>query len=434
MLINALNRLLCNTNAVFLSIQGKGLKLLTEKERFIALCEEIHRDGIGELMNWLESSDFYTAPASTRYHGSRPGGLVTHSINVYEELKRSGLGYTMEWRELCAADYGVHTTRTRFFGVFRCDGKPIVWPKQTHGKRGTKDVENGTLEAWKPAYEILDFNIIAPSIFATKEEIKQKYSVRAVRPLKDNTLRRVARGLDKFILQSDEPFAVKLQQGQAATVAPYLVQYHTERSEHVRGQCVDEPIMTLDASNRYGVVCPILTKYYGNDEHGQDIRDPLHTVTAKDREGVILVHTKQVENLRPMRYLSDTMMVTSIGSVDKYGRWPCVREILNRWAGYTIKEDELLLKKICGEWYFIEDIGLRMLKTKEAYRAMGFAPDYVFNVDSDGQKITASKQMEKCGNAVCPDIAGLIAASNLPEYARTTVCRSMEEWRKSVVA
>lgn len=88
MLINALNRLLCNTNAVFLSIQGKGLKLLTEKERFIALCEEIHRDGIGELMNWLESSDFYTAPASTRYHGSRPGGLLTHSINVYEELKR----------------------------------------------------------------------------------------------------------------------------------------------------------------------------------------------------------------------------------------------------------------------------------------------------------------------------------------------------------
>lgn len=346
----------------------------------------------------------------------------------------SGLGYTMEWRELCAADYGVHTTRTRFFGVFRCDDKPIVWPKQTHGKRGTKDVMNGTLEAWKPAYEILDFNIAAPSIFATKEEIKQKYSVRAVRPLRDNTLKRVARGLDKFILHSDEPFVIQIQHRPVATVAPYLVQYHTERSEHVRGQCVDEPIMTLDASNRYGVVCPILTKYYGNDEHGQDIREPLHTVTAKDREGVILVHTKHVDDLHPVRYLSDTMMVTSINDPDKYGRWSCVRAILNKWAGYTIKENELLLKKICGEWYYIEDIGLRMLKTKEAYRAMGFARDYVFDVDFDGRKMTAKEQMEKCGNAVCPDIAGLIASSNLPEYAREDVCQSMAEWRKTIVA
>lgn len=345
-----------------------------------------------------------------------------------------GLGYSMEWKELCAADYGVHTTRTRFFGIFRCDGNPIIWPKQTHGKRGSKDVMDGIHKPWRPAYEILDFNIPAPSIFATKEEIKQKYSIRAVRPLRDNTLRRIARGLDKFVLKIDTPFVIESKQHSQSSHTPYLAQYHTERTEHVRGQCVDEPIMTLDASNRYGVVCPILTKYYGNDDHGQDICDPLHTVTAKDREGLIILGAKQISDIQPLRYLSETMMVTSIRNSVEYGRWACVREILNRWAGYAIGETELLLKKINGEWYYIEDIGLRMLKAKEAYQAMGFAKDYVFDVDFDGRKMTAKEQMEKCGNAVCPDIAGLIAASNLPEYAREDVCRSMAEWRKTIVA
>lgn len=108
--------------------------------------------------------------------------------------------------------------------------------------------------------------------------------------------------------------------------------------------------------------------------------------------------------------------------------------MLNRWAGYSLKDDEVLLKLIRDEWYYIVDIGLRMLKPKEAYRAMGFAPDYVFDVDFDGKKMTTTEQMEKCGNAVCPDLAGLITAANLPEYARDNVCRSMKEWRQSVVA
>lgn len=172
----------------------------------------------------------------------------------------------------------------------------------------------------------------------------------------------------------------------------------------------------------------------GMNDHGQDICDPLHTVTAKDREGLIILGAKQISDIQPLRYLSETMMVTTIRNSVEYGRWACVREILNRWAGYAIGETELLLKKINGEWYYIEDIGLRMLKAKEAYQAMGFAKDYVFDVDFDGRKMTAKEQMEKCGNAVCPDIAGLIAASNLPEYAREDVCRSMAEWRKTIVA
>lgn len=393
----------------------------------------------------------------------------------------AGLGYDMEWNELCAADFGVHTTRTRFFGVFRCDGRPIVWPKQTHGKRDSEAVLNGELAPWEPAADILDFSIPAPSIFATKDEIKEQYSIRAVRPLRDNTLRRITRGLDKFVLQSSKPFIVQVDRNKLAmpytctntsnatgaaadtplntvrtgggggqmVITPYLAQYHTEQSEKVRGQAVDEPIMTLDASNRYGVVCPILTKYYGNDDHGQNIEDPLHTVTARDREGLVLAHVCKFKGDNIGQHPSAPLQTITASAgefavihtrVTKYspgadmGRWPEVRKMLNRWAGYSLKDDEVLLKLIQNEWYYVVDIGLRMLKAKEAYRAMGFAPDYVFDVDFDGKKMTTSEQMEKCGNAVCPDLAGLITAVNLPEYARDTVCRSMKEWRSSVVA
>lgn len=357
----------------------------------------------------------------------------------------AGLGYEMDWKELCAADYGVHTTRTRFFGIFRCDGRPIVWPKQTHARRNSAEVLRGELLPWAPASEILDFSLPTPSIFDTKEDIKAKYSIRAVRPLRDNTLRRIARGLDKFVLKVNDPYTVCGQ----AVIAPYLAQYHTEQTENVRGQGLDEPIMTLDASNRYGVVAPILTKYYGNDAHGQDIEEPLHTVTARDREGLVLAHICKFKGDNIGQHPSDpiqTITATEGGfaviqtKVAKYssdsnmGRWPEVREMLNKWAGYNLKDNEVLLKNIHGDWYYILDIGLRMLKAKEAYRAMGFAPDYVFDVDTDGKKMTTSEQMEKCGNAVCPDLAGLITAANLPEYARAKICRSMEEWRSTVAA
>ena len=357
-----------------------------------------------------------------------------------------GLGYKMEWRELCAADYGVYTTRTRFFGVFRCDGKPIVWPKQTHAKRDSEAVLRGELEPWRQVADILDYDIPAPSIFDTKQEIMEKYSIRAVRPLRDNTMRRITRGLDKFILKSNDIYVVRSSNG---VKTPYLAQYHTERSEKVRGQGVNEPIMTLDASNRYGVVVPILTKYYGNDDHGQDIREPLHTVTARDREGLVLAHVCKFKGDNIGQHLSQPLQTVTASAgefavihtmVAKYrdgvnmGRWPEIRAMLNKWAGYDLKDDEVLLRMIDGDWYFLTDIGLRMLKAKEAYRAMGFAPDYMFAEDYEGRKMTNAEQMEKCGNAVCPDLAGLITAVNLPEYARPEICHSMEEWRMSVVA
>lgn len=119
-----------------------------------------------------------------------------------------GLGYDMDWKELCAADYGVPTIRERFFGVFRCDSQPIRWPETTHAKRGSREEQAVEKLPWVGAHTVIDWSIPAPSIFDTKEGIREKYGVRAVRPLADNTMRRVARGLDKFVLKEERPFIV----------------------------------------------------------------------------------------------------------------------------------------------------------------------------------------------------------------------------------
>ena len=100
-------------------------------------------------------------------------------------------GYAVEYRRLVAADYGTPTTRRRFVAVARCDGRPIVWPEPSHGK--------GRAHPWRPAAEIIDWSLPCPSIFARK------------RPLADATLRRIAAGLRRFVVESPSPFIVPVK-------------------------------------------------------------------------------------------------------------------------------------------------------------------------------------------------------------------------------
>ena len=86
------------------------------KEKFLAICREnIHREGIDKLLAWLEKSDFFTAPASTRYHGAYEGGLVEHSLNVYEQLVNGNPTETNAivslFHDLCKTDYYTVSTR-----------------------------------------------------------------------------------------------------------------------------------------------------------------------------------------------------------------------------------------------------------------------------------------------------------------------------------
>lgn len=451
------------------------------------------------------------------------------------------LGYEIEHRELVAADYGAPTIRKRFFLIARCDGKKTIWPERTHAPKDSEEVKNGKCKPWRGAAEIIDWTIPCPSIFDTTDEIKEKYGIRAVRPLAVNTQKRIARGIEKFVLQNKEPFIVPIgygeRKGQAPRVhdikepvstvvssgkqylcqpelspfivqvnhkgeqfrgqelkepiptitgkhgyglatpvmtaiavskaeqclaMPSLIQYHTEQSERVRGQGMDEPIMTLDAANRYGLSVAYLAEYFQNGRP-LDVNSPLHTSTTKDRECLCMAHMEKffsggytgngsdantplgtvtavdhnglVETFISKFYKTgigqkpDEPLHTITTSAGHFGivtvkmnrsemnlhHWNEVRELLNAYCGYAIAEDEILLLDVNGTMYFISDIGLRMLTPRELYAANGFPPDYIIDHDYTGKAYGKTKQVARCGNAVPPPFAEALVRANLPE-------------------
>ena len=411
------------------------------------------------------------------------------------------LGYDVEWRELVAADYGAPTTRKRFFLIARCDGRPIVWPEPTHAPADSPETKAGLRKPWRSAAEIIDWSLPCPSIFDTRKEVRDKYGLTAQRPLSPNSMRRVIRGVDKFVIRSSAPYVVHAAErpGERGGRRPYIIQYHTERHEHVRGQDVTEPLMTIAAANRYGLAAASLTayygaerhgqnakaplrtvtardhagltlaslvKYYGSDQHGQNIGDPLHTVTAKDREAVLAANmakfyggnysgegSKMSDPLHTVtavdhNALTATHMVkmkgTNLGGPmsepvqtitaggghfgvvttvvaraepgAELGHWPKIRGLLNIHCGYALADDEVLLLELGGAWYFIADIGLRMLIPRELYRANGFPDDYIIDRDYTGREYPKFKQTARCGNAVPPPFAEALVRANLPEW------------------
>lgn len=367
------------------------------------------------------------------------------------------LGYTVEFRELVAADFGAPTSRKRFYMIARCDGKPIVWPKPTHSKTGADG-----LPKWRSAAEIIDWSLPCPSVFASKAEIMERYGLKAVRPLARNTMRRVIRGVDKFTIRSGKPFIVPTgygeRTGQAPRVhdidapvptvvgtgkenlcrpllAPALIQYHTEQTESVRASGLGTPIHTVDASNRYGLTCANLVEYYTGGRP-LDVQDPMHTVTSHDREAVVAAHVVKFkgDNLghgadEPMQTVTTSAgefavckaYLAKMHGGDELGYWPLIRDLLNEFCGYTLADDEVLLLEISGTLYYIEDIGLRMLSPRELYNAMGFPPDYIIDRDYEGNEYKKSAQVARCGNAVCPPVASALVRANLPEWCGVTI-------------
>ena len=192
------------------------------------------------------------------------------------------LGYEVQFRELVAADYGAPTMRKRFFLIARCDGKPIAWARRTHGPADSPEVNAGLLKPYVGAYTQLNFSLPCPSIFDSAEEIKEKYGIRAMRPLAKKTMDRIARGIKKFILDNPEPFLIQCNHG----------------GERKPGD-IRQPMPTITGKHGFGVVAPspghfgevraFLTKYYGGGT-GQDIKAPLDTITAQDRFGLVTIY------------------------------------------------------------------------------------------------------------------------------------------------
>lgn len=299
------------------------------------------------------------------------------------------LGYEVQFRELVAADYGAPTMRKRFFLIARCDGKPIVWPEPTHAPTDSEEVKAGLLKPYVGAYTQLDFSLPCPSIFDTSEEIKEKYGIRAVRPLAPKTMERIARGLKKFVIECKDPFVI--QNERMDMQAQTIIQYHSETSkDEVRGQTIEDPIMTVDGSNRYGLVTSFLSKFYKTGI-GQDEREPLHTVTTSAG------HFGEVR----------AFMIKYYG--DATGQ-----DIKNPLDTVTTK-DRFGLVTIKGVDYQIVDIGLRMLEPRELYGCQGFPEDYIIDHDYTGKTYPRSEQVRRCGNAVCPPIPAALVRVNLPE-------------------
>lgn len=171
------------------------------------------------------------------------------------------LGYTFDSRELVAADYGAPTTRKRWYAIFRQDKRPIIWPAPTHSKEGRPGTEK-----WVPCGDFIDWSDLGRSIFNRPK------------PLADATLRRIANGYRKYVVENPAPYIVNNKEA-----VSFLIQYHGEtKAGDARGQLLTEPIKTIDTSNRYGLVTAFVTKFYKTGI-GQSCREPLHTITTSPR-------------------------------------------------------------------------------------------------------------------------------------------------------
>lgn len=187
-------------------------------------------------------------------------GIDINSIDA--NRLQSGLGYIVDHKELRASDYGAPTIRKRFFMVMRCDGLPVTWPEPTHGDPKSLDVQSGHRKPWRTAAECIDWSIPCPSIFERKK------------PLAENTLKRIARGIQRFVIDNPTPFIVKCNH--TSTKTSY---------DCFRGQALDQPLQTITKTHGYAVATPIIARIgqtgFGGDRMAYEAEKPLTTITSK---------------------------------------------------------------------------------------------------------------------------------------------------------
>lgn len=283
----------------------------------------------------------------------------------YQRLEK-GLGYNIEWNVLKACDYGAPTIRKRFFLVARNDGEDIQWPMPTHGEQ-----DSGLLP-YKTAADIIDWSIPVKSIFNRD------------RPLAENTMKRIAKGLEKFVFNAEKAFVVP---GECSI--PFVTEHANASSQ--RNMAIDEPLRTICASvkgGHFALVTSHIIKMRGtNIGHRTD--EPVHTISAGG------FHIGEVRAFLIQYY------GTSTGHE------------LDRPLGTVTTKDRFGLVTIKGEQYQIVDIGMRMLEPHELFAAQSFPEDYVIAHDSSGKKLSKQKQVARCGNAVPPLVAKALVEANM---------------------
>ncbi|ECY3258066.1 DNA cytosine methyltransferase [Salmonella enterica subsp. enterica serovar Alachua] len=178
----------------------------------------------------------------------------------------AGLGYNIDYRELRACDFGAPTIRKRFFMVMRCDGQGISWPEPTHGDPKSLEVQSGKRAPWRTAAECIDWSIPCQSIFDRKK------------PLAENTLKRIARGIERFVLNNPTPFIVKCNHTSTRTAYDCF-----------RGQDIDSPLQTITKTHGYAVVNPFITGNGGSGYQAKPrpIDNPTHTILKESRACIV---------------------------------------------------------------------------------------------------------------------------------------------------
>lgn len=268
------------------------------------------------------------------------------------------LGYTVEFKELIAADYGAPTMRKRFFMIARCDGKPIVWPEPTHGPADSEAVKAGLLKPYVGAYTQIDFSRPCPSIFDTSKEIKEKYGIRAVRPLASKTLDRIAKGLKKFVLDNPEPFIIQCNHGGErrpndirepmptitgkhgyGIVEPYMVQIGQTGFAKDRSKDVREPLTTIVSKNEHCLIEPTLAPYMGTNttnHPGGNCKDPIHTITTGNQQCLISPTLIQYHSETSKDGVRGQAIKDPIMTVDSSNRYGLVASFLHKYydGGY----------------------------------------------------------------------------------------------------
>ena len=355
--------------------------------------------------------------------------VKTRMGETFRAWKRQleNLGYVIDHRVFVAADYGVATTRERFFLVARCDGLPIRWPQPTHAKDMT-GLFSSDLRPWLTGRDVLDFSLPVHSVFLTQEEGK-KAGVK--RPLVEKTMRRIARGMYEKVVETQDP---------------YIVSYYGEkhRDEAFRGRGIDETLPTQTTANRFGLVVP-LTHAGDNRVYGVD--DTLRTITSAHRGefgfvaptliqtgygeregqlprvpgihkplGTIVASSSKHAVVTAHLGMADAPAPVMIDRSEEVARflWEhrnfATGDVTLNGAGRVVFE---------GREMRIADIGLRMITPREMANSHGFPGTYNIDRTAQGHDLTITQQTSLMGNSVPPPMAAAIIAANVrPPAAR----------------
>jgi len=356
-----------------------------------------------------------------------------------KELEK--LGYQVEWKELVACDYGAPTSRNRLFLIARCDGQPIVWPEPTHGKG---------LLPYKTAADCIDWSIPCPSIFLSKEEGK-KAGVK--RPLVDATHRRIAKGTFRYVIDNPEPFFVpfitecansssqrnmsaneplrticaQTKGGHFALVAAFLAKHYTG----VVGSALDNPLGTVTSIDHHSLVAANMVRMMGQSGP-HDLKEPIRTLVSKNKDALVTAHIVKMKGQNIGHDCRQPLQTVTSGGL----HFGLVQAFLLKYYGtdqdprlteplHTLTTKERFgLVTVQGVDYPITDIGMRMLQSRELYRAQGFPDSYIIDPEYNGKPLTKTAQVRMVGNSVSPPPAKALIEAN---YMNNTARQHKEE-------